>query len=101
MYNELKVEVRLYGHWDIPLFKGGQVHVDGQVSEHVSVYIHQLASVMFQVLWIQYWVTARSTLSASRMLAGATESVSVVILVYSAHYSSDFYTLKLYNNHTL
>ena len=27
MHNpQLRVEVRLYGHWDIPLFEGGQVH---------------------------------------------------------------------------
>ena len=49
------------------------------VSGHISVYIHQLAWVMF------HWVTAPFYfLSTSQMLAGATESVSVVILVYSA-----------------
>ena len=23
---KLQVEVKLYGHWDVPLFEGGQVH---------------------------------------------------------------------------
>ena len=78
--------MRLYGHWDVPLFEGGQVHsLDsaGPVSGHVSGYIHLLQSC-FRCYRFSIELTLFYFLSASWMLAGATEIVSVVILVYSA-----------------
>ena len=63
----MRVEVRLgcstIQKWPSPF--PGQWLVAGLVSGHISVYIHQLASVMFQVLRVWYWVTARSTFCLS------------------------------------
>ena len=63
----------------------GEWLVVGPVSGYISVYILQLASVMFQVLWVWDWVTAQLIFCLPAwMQSGAAEPVSIVILVYLA-----------------
>ena len=88
--NDLRVEVRLYGHYDVPQFEGGQVHSlysDKLLTQWVGILVYIYTGLLqscFKCYEFAIELPPFYFLSASGMLAEAAEPVSVVILVYSA-----------------
>ena len=90
----LWLEARLHQHWNIPLFSSGKVHsmeCDWLLVQWMGILVCVYTGLL-NILQVWYWVTAHFTFC---LPAGAVELVSVVLVVYSAHYSSDFYISPL------